>query len=557
MFQSEQANDAHRKSPISATSAWTRPTPLFLQLVAFGIVLVLAISAGHAQQVPILNAGGSDSDLSTLRPLSGRWAFWWGRFVDPTSEILPEPDGYISIPGVWNDWHPDSDDNGVGARGHASYALVVRLPPDVQEVSLFVPPASTAYRLYANGTLIAHSGSPGRTQAETLPRYRIRTVRIQPDSRSIQLVAHVANFHHRRGGLWEPIMLGAPEQLEAWITLEMLYDLLLAGGLILMGFYLLALHLSGPKPIDQSTALFAAVFLLSLAARILVTGQMVAARAVPSLSWGLQLRIEYLSAHVALFSFVWIFHSAFPNHIPRWSVLGVSAYAASNALASLVLPLYMYSQWIPLYALSMNAVFLAVAVMLAVATVQRKPEALSYLGGALLALLSATGEALQISPMLASREMVPLSMLLRLAFGNRLGEYALQAVSIGGSLLLVFVAAALIVLHTSRRLISQLRTASSKEGSSAPTLRPHLITSPVAQQRAAEYLTATHGVTPREFEIAGLVAQGLSNKEIADQLFLSIPTVKTHLYNLMRKADVKNRHELTMLYLGALETNKE
>jgi DNA-binding CsgD family transcriptional regulator len=49
------------------------------------------------------------------------------------------------------------------------------------------------------------------------------------------------------------------------------------------------------------------------------------------------------------------------------------------------------------------------------------------------------------------------------------------------------------------------------------------------------------GLSSRELEVLQLMAQGLSNQEIADQLFLSVPTVKTHSSNLFLKLDVKRR----------------
>lgn len=47
-------------------------------------------------------------------------------------------------------------------------------------------------------------------------------------------------------------------------------------------------------------------------------------------------------------------------------------------------------------------------------------------------------------------------------------------------------------------------------------------------------------LTEREIEILGLIAQGYSNKEIGDQLFISHRTVDTHRTNLMKKLDVSN-----------------
>lgn len=50
-----------------------------------------------------------------------------------------------------------------------------------------------------------------------------------------------------------------------------------------------------------------------------------------------------------------------------------------------------------------------------------------------------------------------------------------------------------------------------------------------------------YGITKREYEVLGLIAQGMSNKEIADRLFVSTSTVKTHSSNLFMKLDARRR----------------
>ncbi len=49
------------------------------------------------------------------------------------------------------------------------------------------------------------------------------------------------------------------------------------------------------------------------------------------------------------------------------------------------------------------------------------------------------------------------------------------------------------------------------------------------------------GLSSREAEVLQLMAEGLSNQEIADRLFLSLATVKTHSSKLFEKLDVKRR----------------
>ena len=49
------------------------------------------------------------------------------------------------------------------------------------------------------------------------------------------------------------------------------------------------------------------------------------------------------------------------------------------------------------------------------------------------------------------------------------------------------------------------------------------------------------GISKREYEVLELIAGGLSNQEIADKLFVSTSTVKTHTSNLFAKLDARRR----------------
>jgi len=56
-----------------------------------------------------------------------------------------------------------------------------------------------------------------------------------------------------------------------------------------------------------------------------------------------------------------------------------------------------------------------------------------------------------------------------------------------------------------------------------------------------------YGLTKREEDIARLIIQGQTNQSISEQLFISLPTVKTHASNIYKKCNVKTRHALTIL----------
>ncbi|MDQ5894501.1 MAG: hypothetical protein QG596_762 [Actinomycetota bacterium] len=59
-------------------------------------------------------------------------------------------------------------------------------------------------------------------------------------------------------------------------------------------------------------------------------------------------------------------------------------------------------------------------------------------------------------------------------------------------------------------------------------------------------LEAVAGLTDREREVAMAIGQGCSNQEIADQLFMSVPTVKAHVTKLLSKLEADNRVQIAL-----------
>lgn len=51
-------------------------------------------------------------------------------------------------------------------------------------------------------------------------------------------------------------------------------------------------------------------------------------------------------------------------------------------------------------------------------------------------------------------------------------------------------------------------------------------------------------LTEKEREVVQLILNGKSNQEIADELFISINTTKTHVTRILKKENVRNRSEL-------------
>lgn len=68
-----------------------------------------------------------------------------------------------------------------------------------------------------------------------------------------------------------------------------------------------------------------------------------------------------------------------------------------------------------------------------------------------------------------------------------------------------------------------------------------------------EEVAAQYELTEREKDLSRLIYQGKTNGQIAETLFISESTVKTHVYNIFRKMDVKSRMEVIRIIRGTEE----
>lgn len=93
-------------------------------------------------------------------------------------------------------------------------------------------------------------------------------------------------------------------------------------------------------------------------------------------------------------------------------------------------------------------------------------------------------------------------------------------------------------------LVKAIRTVSRGEVFLYPTLASRLVQDYLHRVEDGDQPLIYDDLTPREREVLTLVAEGLTNQEIADQLVISVKTVDRHRENMMRKLNLHNRIEL-------------
>ncbi|MBV1852885.1 response regulator [Catellatospora tritici] len=91
-------------------------------------------------------------------------------------------------------------------------------------------------------------------------------------------------------------------------------------------------------------------------------------------------------------------------------------------------------------------------------------------------------------------------------------------------------------------LVEAVRAAASGDSLISPSITVRLLEhlTPLLPRRTGD----DQGLSPRELDVVKLTARGLTNAEIAAQLFISLGTVKTHLGSVQAKLGARNRVEI-------------
>jgi DNA-binding NarL/FixJ family response regulator len=113
-------------------------------------------------------------------------------------------------------------------------------------------------------------------------------------------------------------------------------------------------------------------------------------------------------------------------------------------------------------------------------------------------------------------------------------EYVYEAVRAGASGFLLKDA-------PREQLVAAVQTVARGEALLAPAITQRLIERFVARPSPADAAPALAELSSRELEVLRLLARGLSNAEIAEQLVVGEATVKTHVARVLRKLDLRDR----------------
>jgi signal transduction histidine kinase len=321
--------------------------------VAIGVGLFIAVLIMAAIWMP--NSGGTrfdqaiaaqsgtmdlsnwDFDKDGPVELRGDWEFYWQQLLDPVRVSTGSLSGYIHLPVSWN--KADMGGSKLPIAGYATYHLRVQLPPEGDRIwAIRLKSVATAYQIWINGQLAGSAGAVSDSASNARAGVYPQTVLFHEQGGTADIVVQVSNFEHRKGGIWENISLGTPEQLTAVHNRRQALDLMLFGSLLVMGFYHIILYLWRPR---GKAPLYFGLFCLLVAVRSLQVGEVFIHTLWPSLSWNVRIRAELAGISLAFPIFLLYIKHLFPGQIPEWvsriSVwIGVAGAALSLAFAPIV-----------------------------------------------------------------------------------------------------------------------------------------------------------------------------------------------------------------------------
>ncbi|KRF08163.1 two-component system response regulator [Paenibacillus sp. Soil766] len=116
-------------------------------------------------------------------------------------------------------------------------------------------------------------------------------------------------------------------------------------------------------------------------------------------------------------------------------------------------------------------------------------------------------------------------------------EYLFRAIHVGAS-------GYILKSAPHEELLTAIRSVAAGNAYLYPTATKRLMNEYIEQLKQGENVDTFGSLSEREREVLALIAKGFSNKEIAEQLVISVKTVESHKSNVMEKLGLKTRPEL-------------
>lgn len=352
-----------------------------------------------------------DFERDGVVKLNGDWEFYWNSFLMDLPSIARHniDPGYLFVPGLWN--NKQINDITLPGHGYASYRLKIK--HNIKDnLSVRYLNAATSCEIFIDGVSMFSAGVPGRTIENTHPGYKPGIFSFKPQGEILEIVIQIANFHHKKGGQWEPLILGTTDQISQYKDRQVFIELLSIGGILIMALFHLIIFM---KHTYEKPLLYFGIFAFLISVKFLVSSEFTIYM-FTELQWVHLVRIDYLSFYLAILFFLFFFRSLFPKEMYRWLTNAVVVVSLLFSASVLILPLNYFS-----YGMVYFQVFTIIGggfvfVILTQAIKHKREGALYFLYGFIMLFVCMVHDIMNENEMIYSISMVPVGLPLFILF---------------------------------------------------------------------------------------------------------------------------------------------
>lgn len=314
-------------------------------LLGTGVPAISCQAHPPAPENGILDLSGTVLDNQTILKLDGTWLFYWQELLTPDNFAIHKSSGIpVNVPSYWNSYRVEGKD--LSGEGYGTYSLQIILPGNFQSSICFdIPVFDVAYKLYLDERLMSSNGTVGTSADEEEPWYDPSSFCYIPDGDTLQLLIQVSNFHHRRGGFWQSVYMGASGKVLGRKERIRIFNYSTIGVLFFFMIFFLTFWSFTPK--DRVILLFA-LTTMGILMRSVNTG-LYLSNAFVDTPWSWQIRMEYLGSYLAYLFGMMFLHKVFPrSYMDR--VIRINTAVVSLAVVSLfLLPVKIFAYEMILY----------------------------------------------------------------------------------------------------------------------------------------------------------------------------------------------------------------
>jgi PAS domain S-box-containing protein len=325
--------------------------------------------------------------------LRGKWEFYWCRFLDPeklTTEAKPELTAYVDVPGIWNNSIPGRK---LPADGFATYRLKVILNKESigKPVGFRATYISSAFRLFVNGHEVMNAGDPGTDRISSHPSKRIRNASYTPESRDMDIVVLVSNYHLQNGGFKRPIIIGTESDILRIMKRSTGIDMLIFGAMLIFGVYHLILYFQRRSDLSY---LYFALLCLSICIRILFTNERYIYNIFTDIPWELFNKIDYLAVQVSIIFLLLFTLKIFSFDLSKWFAVVLAVLNVCIFFTILILPTHIFlAAGFMYFAYSVILIMIGYIVYLSIKALRLKTDgSIIYLAGYLVFAITAISD---------------------------------------------------------------------------------------------------------------------------------------------------------------------